>query len=352
MVLTLVGVVGLSILISASCSLLESVLYSTRRITLQAGVQRGDRMAVMMEKLKSNVDSPLAAILILNTIANTAGAAVAGWAASQVWGAGSLWVFSIAFTLAILFFSEILPKTVGAVYWRGLWRRTVYPLLGMVFLLYPLIFLTRAVTRLVTGRKGAGARVSEEEILAAAKLGQMGGEISEMEHQLIRNIIYLEEVKAADIMTPRTVLLAADGRLTAGEVGREAAQWPFSRVPIYEGNLDQVVGYVLKYEVMGRALEAGETRLTELAKPLHFVPASANALNLLKLFLGRGQHVFGVVDEYGGLMGLVTLEDVLESLVGSEIVDESDVIVDLQELARQSGRAMLEAELEEENDRS
>lgn len=350
MVLTLAGVVTLAILISAGCSLLESVLYSTRRITLQAGLQRGDRMAVMMQRLKANVDSPLSAILILNTVANTAGAAVAGWAAGQVWGAGSLWVFSLAFTLAILLFSEIVPKTVGAVYWRGLWRGTVYPLRAMVWLLYPLIVLTRAVTRLITGRQGSGGRVSEDEILAAAQLGEQGGEISEMEHRLIRNIINLEEVRAADIMTPRTVLLAVDGRLTVGQVGREAARWPFSRVPVYQDRLDQVVGYVLRYEVMERALDHGDTRLSELAKPLHFVPGSANALNLLSSFLRRGQHMFMVVDEYGGIMGVVTLEDVLESLVGSEIVDESDEIVDLQELARLRGRAKLISELEDSDE--
>lgn len=348
MVFTLVAVVGLSIMISAGCSLLESVLYSTRRLTLEAEAAGGDHAAALMMGLKLNVDRPLSAILILNTVANTAGASVAGWAAAHVWGAHSLWAFSIAFTLGILFFSEILPKTVGAVYWRKLWRRTVWPLKAMIWILAPLIALTRIVTVSITGKSGLKASVSQEEILAAARMGSAGGQISEMEHQLIRNIIGLEDIRATDIMTPRTVIQAAEGGLTAGQLGARAASWPVTRIPVFRGNLDQVIGYVLKTDVLVCGLGESDTTLAEMAKPVQFVPGSVDALSLLSRFLRSREQMFIVVDEYGGTMGLVTLEDVVESLVGSEIVDEEDVIVDMQEMARQSGRAKLDPNAEDD----
>lgn len=338
---TLIFAVGVSILVSALCSLLESVLYSTRILTLEAAASRGSAAALLMRGLKLELDRPLAAILILNTAANTAGAALAGWAAAQVWGAGSLWVFSLSFTLAILFFSEIIPKTVGAVFWRGLWPSAVYLLRFMVTLLGPLIWLTRAVTRLITRGRAKAAQVSEEEILAAARLGAKGGEITTMEAELIQNIICLEELTAADIMTPRTVMLSVEGSRRVGQVQPEARRWVHTRVPVYKGDPDEVKGYVLKHDIVQADGEALARPLFSLAKPVRFVPPFSNALTLLHSFLTRRHHLALVVDEYGGIMGLVTLEDVIESLVGSEIVDEIDQAVDLQELARQRGRAML-----------
>lgn len=342
MLFTLIGVVALSILISAVCSLLEAVLYSTRFLTLEAASANGDRAARSMIGLKSSVDRPLAAILILNTVANTAGAAVAGWAAAQVWGAGVLWVFSLVFTLCILIFSEILPKTVGAVFWPGLWRHTVLPLKAMVTVLSPIIALTRGMTHMITGVDKKKVPVSEAEILAAAKLGRRGGEITEMEHTLIKNIISLEDIHAEGIMTPRTVMLAVDGGTPLAQAAVQARQWPFSRVPVFGQSADDVVGYVLKYEVLSQAEEHPDKPLRELVKRVHFVPGSANALNLLSSFLHGREHFYMVVDEYGGVMGVITLEDVLESLVGSEIVDESDMIDDMQALARESGKAWMD----------
>ncbi len=345
---TLIIAVSAAILLSALCSLLESVLYSTRTITLEAAAAAGDRRARAMRGLKSHLDRPLAAILILNTAANTAGAALAGWAAAEVWGPGSLWAFSIFFTLAILLFSEIIPKTVGAVFWRKLWGPAIYPLKAMVLVFRPLIWLSQAVTGLITARRGKDSPVSEEEILAAARLGARGGEISRMEAELINNIIKLEEISAADIMTPRTVMQTLNGELRVAEVEPEARHWAHTRVPVWRGSPDQIEGYVLQDEII-RAGEAERSKtLFELAKPVRFVPPGANALKLLANFLSSREHLVIVVDEYGGVMGLVTLEDVIESLVGSEIVDETDVEVDLQEAARRQAKAVLEASREEE----
>lgn len=345
--LTLILATGLAIGISAVCSLLESVLYSTRVITLEAAAAAGDAKAEAMRQLKSKIDLPLSAILILNTMANTAGASLAGWAAGQVWGARSLWAFSIVFTLTILLLSEILPKTVGAVYWRWLWPGSVWPLKAMVTALRPLIWVTQSLTNLVTRRKPPTAAVSEAEILAAARLGMHGGEISQMEADLIRNIIALEEVTARDIMTPRTVIFSVDGARTLGDVREEARDWGHTRLPAYLGGVEDVVGYVLKDEVCRLAEQQPDTPLSSLAKPVRFVPATANALNLLGRLLRTRQHMYLVVDEYGGIMGLITLEDLLETLVGTEIVDEKDRWADLQELARRRGEAVLKASEED-----
>ena len=341
--LTLVLAVGLSIVVSATCSLLESVLYSTRVITLEASAAADKAKAHRMLNIKSKIENPLSAILILNTLANTAGASLAGWAAGEVWGAGSLWVFSLVFTLAILLFSEIIPKTVGAVHWKLLWRHSVTPILSMCLVLKPVIMLTQAVTRLITKSRDQGSQISEDEILAAARLGATGGEISLLERDLIQNIIHLEDVKAADILTPRTVMLMVDAKSELGEVRSRAAGWPYSRVPVYQETMDQVVGYILKNEILSAPQGRNADQVREMAKPVSFVPASANALSLLSSFLRRREHLYMVVDEYGGIMGLVTLEDVLESLVGSEIVDESDTVADLQEMARQRGAQVLDA---------
>ncbi|MFZ5587300.1 MAG: hemolysin family protein [Thermodesulfobacteriota bacterium] len=339
--LTLVLAVVVTVGVSFFCSLLESVLYSTRAITLEAQASQGSRQALAMKRLKAEVETPLAAILILNTLSNTGGAALAGWAAGEVWGPGSLLVFSAAFTLAILLVSEILPKTLGAVHWRTMWHLVVGPLTVMVIALRPLIWLTQALTRLVTKGRSATSRVSEDEILAAARMGARGGEISKLEHDLIQNIIALEEVRAGDIMTPRTVMFMVDGSRRLSQVAEEAHTWSFTRVPVYVGNPDEVVGYVLKGEVLARDPRQKDERLLKLAKRVRFVPPSANALDLLNSFLRRREHLCLVVDEYGGIMGLLTLEDVLETLVGSEIVDEKDQVADMRELARKRGRRVL-----------
>lgn len=333
---TLVLAVGISILVSALCSLLESILYSTRSFTVEAALAGGDHRARQMRSFKSKVDRPLSAILILNTLANTAGAALAGWAAGQLWGGGSLWSFSLSFTAAILIFSEIIPKTVGAVHWPALWHWSVLPLQIITTICTPFIAMVRGLTKLITQGKSGAPTISEEEILAAARMGARDGQISQMESNLIQNIIMLEEVKATDIMTPRTVIFSLDGETPIPVAKRNCLKWPLTRVPVYMNHPEEVVGYVMKTDLLA-SQEDSSQMVKSLAKQIHFVPGSANALYLLNLFLRRREHIRMVVDEYGGIMGLVTLEDVLETLVGSEIVDESDNVADMQELARKRG---------------
>ncbi|ADK84066.1 protein of unknown function DUF21 [Desulfarculus baarsii DSM 2075] len=329
--------------VSFLCSLLEAVLFSTRVISLEAAMEGGSSAAAQMLGLKARMERTLSAILILNTLAHTGGASIAGWAAGDLWGADSLFIFSVLFTLSTLVFTEILPKTLGTLYWRGLWPWAVTPLKIMIVGLTPLIWLTQLLTRVFTrkGQATASPHVSEQEILAAASMGQRGGEISQMEAELIHNIIGLEEISASDIMTPRTVMKLANGALNVSQILPEARKWSYSRLPVYVGDPENIVGYVLRDHILATDPARHDPKVSELARPLHFVPASANALRLLKHFLSRRAHMCVVVDEYGGVDGLVTMEDVLESLVGAEIVDETDQVVDMQELARRRAKDML-----------
>jgi len=340
---TLIWAVCASVSISAICSILESILYSTRVVTLEARVADGSRLAQTMRAFKAEVDRPLSAILIMNTLANTAGAALAGWAAGQVWGAGSLWIFSLVFTMTILLFSEILPKTVGAVYWRKLWPASVWPLRVLVAILWPFVWATRFITGLITLRGDKAQLVSEDEIIAAAKMSAHGGEISHGEAEMIRNVIRLEEVRAESIMTPRTVILSVDGDRLVSEVQADAEKWRYTRIPIFEGNADTLVGYVLRHEVCSVKGQELDTPLRNLAKPIRFVAPDASALNLLNRFLSQREHISAVADEYGGIAGLITMEDVIEALVGREIVDEKDEVVDTRVLAREKGKRVIQA---------
>ncbi|MBU0513593.1 MAG: DUF21 domain-containing protein [Proteobacteria bacterium] len=346
MVTTLIVAVGISLVFSTLCSLLEAVLFATRVIALEAAQAKGEglaaRSAGIMRRYKERMDRPLSAILILNTLAHTIGAALAGWAAGELWGAGSLWIFSLAFTLAILIFTEIIPKTVGAVHWRVLWPLSVWGLKALEILLLPVIWMTQMITSLISKDIGRTPLISEDEILAAAKLGARGGEISRFEHALIDNIIGLEEKTAREIMTPRTVMETVDGSLSVGQAQAMAPPWAFTRVPVWVGDPDEVVGYVLKPEIMQAAPADLDRPLAEMAKPIRFVVDQTNVLALLEALLKRREHIYVVIDEYGSIRGLVTLEDVLESLLGHEIVDEKDVAVDLQEVARRRGRAVLD----------
>ena len=333
--------VAISQVVSFICSLLEAVLFSTRAISLEAAIEQGSAPARQMREFKNRMERPLSSILILNTLAHTGGASVAGWAAGDIWGADSLVIFSAVFTFSTLAFTEILPKTLGTNHWRSLWPWAVTPLKVMILTLAPLVWLIQTLNRAFSGGHAATTKVSEQEILAAARMGARGGEISKLEHDLIRNIIALEEVKAEEIMTPRTVMFSVDGSRRLSQVAERARTWPFSRVPVYVGQPDEVVGYVLKSEILSRDWRQKDERLLKLAKRVRFVPPSANALDLLTSFLRHREHVCLVVDEYGGIMGLLTLEDVLETLVGSEIVDEKDQVADLRELARKRARRFL-----------
>lgn len=333
----LILVVCLTLAVSALCSLFEATLYSTRVGALEA-VQSPGRLKKLAQSfigMKREVDVPIAAILILNTVANTAGATLAGMYAVDVLGASRVLLFSLIFTLSILFISEILPKTLGAVYWQKIWPLTVWPLIAMKYALYPAILVTQFVTKVLT-RGQTTMHITEDEIVAMARLGAQSGEISLEESLMVHNIIELENKEVREIMTPRPVIFSLAADLTVEEALPEVASKGLTRIPIYEHDREHIVGYVMLQDLSAaQTLNRSHATLRTLAKRISFIPETVNCLTLLTTFLKFRRHIAIVSDEYGGVAGLVTLEDLIETLLGAEIVDETDRVVDLQQRARQ-----------------
>jgi CBS domain containing-hemolysin-like protein len=287
-----------------------------------------------MIQMKKQISVPIAAILILNTIANTAGATIAGMYAHKILGAVFVPLFSIVFTLAILFFAEIIPKTMGAVYWRNLWPVVIWPLTVMKYPLYPLIWITEKFSAFLT-RGRPPAPMTEEDILGAIRLGAKEGEISEWESLMVHNIIKLENTEVREVMTPRKVMFSLDSNMSVEEALKAAVTKGISRIPVYGEDKDNIEGYVMIHELgSAKSLSEPNTPLSAIVKPISIVAETTNCLTLLNRFLKKRSHIAIVEDEYGSVAGLVTLEDLLETVLGAEIVDETDKVVDLQKLAR------------------
>lgn len=331
----LVLVVATTIIISSQCSLYEAILYSTRMGTLEAERtnERRRLKARRMIEMKQQISVPLSAILILNTLANTAGATIAGMYAHKALGESMVPVFSVIFTLGILFFAEIIPKTMGAVHWRRLWPSVIWPLTLMKYALYPAIFITRKLSESITGRE-SGPAITEEDILGAIRLGAKGGEITQQESLMLHNIIRLETIPVTQVMTPRTVMFVLDEELTVEKGLEEASEKGFTRIPVYRKERENLVGYVMIHDLSVAKVKQPNARLSDLMKPIPIVQENQNCLVLLTQFLKTRRQIAVIWDEYGGVAGVVTLEDVVETLLGAEIVDENDAVVDLQKLAK------------------
>ncbi|SDB01721.1 Hemolysin, contains CBS domains [Desulfonatronum thiosulfatophilum] len=335
----LLVVVGLATLVSGLCSLSEAVLYSVPWSHLEQMRKSGKKSGLLLFDLRNNVERPIAAILTLNTVANTAGAAVAGAFAAALFGTESLIYFSAIFTVIILVFAEILPKTIGVMYSRQLAGFLAKPLCGMVLVFSPVIWLMDRVTRLI-GRKKSGPDTSEDDLRAVISLTRRAGVIKAHEELSIRNILTLDTKMVKDILTPRTVIFSFPSELTVGQARKLKTAWPHSRIPVYdEDDQEDIVGLVYRRELLeALANDQDDLVLSKLMKPVQFVLETTTLDKLLVRFLESRMHMFIVLDEYGGLAGLVTLEDVLEEILGSEIVDETDQVVDMRELARQRRR--------------
>jgi CBS domain containing-hemolysin-like protein len=334
--LLLISIVFITVFISANCSLYEAVLYSTRRASLEAAKNQNQktRLASLMIEMKNNISKPIAAILILNTIANTAGASVAGMYAADIFGHYWVPLFSLVFTLLILFLAEIMPKTIGAVHWKGLWSSVVYPLNIMKNVLAPLIFITEKFTKVFT-KKRQLATITEDEILALVHLGAREGEISKDESRMVRNIINLEDKLIREIMTPRKMIFSLPSNITVGKAMQMLSGKGHSRIPVYDGDKENITGYIMLHDISSADLiHKPDTPLKSIIRPISFVPQNTNCLTVLTTFLKQRKQIAIVIDEFGGVDGLVSLEDLLETVLGSEIVDETDRIVDLQEAAR------------------
>jgi CBS domain containing-hemolysin-like protein len=331
----LVVYISLALVVSFLCSIMEAVLLSITPSYVAVREQQGHRYAELMRRLKSNVDRPLAAILSLNTIAHTVGAAGAGAQAALVFGDTIIGIFSAALTLAILVLSEIIPKTLGAVYWRRLAPLVARMLVPTIWLMWPLVLLSKGLTRLLSRGKPETS-VSREEISALADIGHREGVFEAEESRILKSLFRFGSLRARDIMTPRIVMFALPATTTVGEVLHEHGQMRFSRIPLYGRNRDEIMGYVLKDDILLKgARDELDLAVSALNREMVVVPDGMPLPELFERLLDTGEHIALVVDEYGGVEGLVSMEDVVETLLGLEIVDEADTVEDMQALARQ-----------------
>lgn len=327
--------VSFALVVSAICSLFEAVLYTVPRTHIESLAQMGSASGRLFKEFRKEIDRPIAAILSLNTIAHTAGAALSGAFALAVFGPQWIAVFSVFFTLAILIFSEVIPKTAGVVYSRPLASLIARPLQFLVWFFTPAIWLCQFATRRVS-KQGPERGVSEEELILMTRLGLHAGSIEPDEAEVIQNILSLESKKVRSIMTPRTVVFFLSIHLSVEEARKKEGILNYSRIPVYDKDPEDVVGIIHARELFSTQTEDPQkVQLMQLLRPVHFVPDSLSLDILLRQFLGRRQHMFIVIGEFGEWAGVVTLEDVLEEILGREIVDEFDEVVDLRELARQ-----------------
>jgi len=332
----LIFFVLLAIGVSFVCSLAESVLLSMTPSFIADVQESSPKKAEMLKSLKvDNIDQSLAAILTLNTVAHTLGSIGAGAQATIVFGSAWFGLFSALMTLAILFMSEIIPKTLGTVYWRQLSGLVAYFVRGIIMILYPLIWFSERLTKLLVRGKEPQT-FSRREFAALASIGEESGQIDPLESRIIRNLLAFGAIKVEDIMTPRSVMLAFEENKTVAELLVDRPKLTFSRLPIYDGDLDNITGFVLKTDMLlAKVNHAMHKPLTQFQRDITFVFSKMKLFDLLELMLKNRIHIAITVGEYGEVKGLVTLEDVFETLLGLEIVDEIDRVEDMQALARQ-----------------
>lgn len=340
----LVVFVSMALVISFLCSVAETVLLSITPSYIEGlKVQKPEQAARLKLLRQEKIDRSLAAILTMNTVAHTVGAIEAGAQSAIVFGSTWVGLFSAIMTLLILFLSEIVPKTLGAVYWRKLVGITTLYIRALIVLMYPLVVVSEALTRLITRGKTAH-KFSREEFLAMVGFGQKSGEIDEHESKIIQNLFRFRSLKVTDVMTPRVVVTALSEDMPVSEAQKALRHCPFSRLPLYGENIDDITGFALKDKIMMYKPSGGkEPTLTSFKRKLDAVPDFMLLPKLLEVFLDSRQHIAIIVNEYGGVKGLVTLEDVIETLLGMDIVDETDNVTDMRALARQQWSKRAEA---------
>ncbi len=327
-------VVLLVLVTSAICSLFEAVLYSIPATFVEQLEQSGRPAGRILKRMKEQVDRPITAILSLNTISNTGGGALAGALAAGALGGGNVIYFSIGFTLAILLFAEVVPKTIGVVYARQLAPLIARPMHLLVGAFQPLIGLVQIVTKLI--RKGYKEQpVSDADLLTLVVSGLRSGTLNQDEARVIENVLSMDTRTVKQVMTPRPVVFTLSARTSAREAVSEDAIEKYSRIPVFGKDPDDFVGVVRTVDILtAMANDRFDVTMDQIKQNIHFVIDSTRLDNLLRTFLKRRQHLVAVIDEFGGISGIVTLEDVLEELIGREIVDESDQVTDLRAYAQ------------------
>lgn len=333
--LLLLAYVLLALGFSFVCSLCEAALLSMTPSYIASLRESAPRKAEKLKNLREiNLDRSLAAILTVNTIAHTLGAIGAGSKATAVFGDAWFGLFSAGMTLLILFLSEIVPKTLGATHWKKLASFTVVAVNFMVKTMYPLIFVSEKLTRFLSpGKKDND--VNRDEFAAMANMGEEQGVLSDRESAIIQNLLELRSLDVSDVMTPRIVMFTLSKDLTVDEALKVRTHTPFSRIPIYDGEPDHLIGFVLREALLNaQAKDHGDQPIHTFQRELPAVSETATLSKVLDIFLDQHQHIAMVVNEYGEPKGVVSLEDLVETLLGEEIVDEGDKVADMRELAR------------------
>lgn len=323
----------LALSISFLCSIMEAVLLSTPQSYIMT--KKESRWNKKFLVFKKNIDKPLSAILTLNTVAHTVGAAGVGAQATIVFGEAYFGLVSAVLTILILVLTEIIPKTIGANYWKKLMTIAAVIIQIMIIITYPLVILSALITRMFTGN-AHGLSTSREEISAMASIGADQGIFSQKEHIIIQNIIKLKNVKVSAIMTPRVVLAIADENLPISIFLQSKHYLKFSRIPVYADNEDNITGYVFRQTVFEKLAEdQHDLKLKDIRRDIVIVHNSKTLFAVWENLLERREHIALVVDEYGGVDGIVTMEDIIESMLGLEIIDEKDTVADMQNYARE-----------------
>ena len=324
--------------ISFLCSLLESFILSVTHAHISLVSKDRPALGKKLSHFKENINQPLSAILSLNTIANTVGAASVGAITLVEFGSNWVAIMSGILTLCILIFSEIIPKTVGALYWKKILVPATFAVQVLIIMTYPLVVFLEFLSKWLAKAENED-KVSREEVIAMAELGEDEGTIEESESTVIENVLMLDDISVEEVLTPRSVIFAVNKTNSVREVLDKYNDIEFSRIPVYEDGLDNIIGIVRRHVLLkSKAEDQFDVTMGELAKPIHAVEENDSVGDVLDEFVKRREHLFMVKDQFGQVAGLITLEDAIETLLGVEIVDETDSVVDMRKLALDNWR--------------
>ena len=328
------AVLGISFL----CSLLESFILSVTHAHISLVSKDRPSLGKKLSHFKENINQPLSAILSLNTIANTVGAASVGAITLVEFGSSWVAIMSGILTLSILIFSEIIPKTMGALYWKRILVPATFAVQVLIIMTYPLVVFLELLSKWLAKAENED-KVSREEVIAMAELGEDEGTIEESESTVIENVLMLDDILVEEVLTPRSVIFAVNKTNSVKEVLDKYNDIEFSRIPVYEDGLDNIIGIVRRHILLkSKAEDQFDVTMGELAKPIHVVEENDSVGDVLDEFVKRREHLFMVKDQFGQVAGLITLEDAIETLLGVEIVDETDSVVDMRKLALDNWR--------------
>ncbi|MBP5506172.1 MAG: DUF21 domain-containing protein [Bacteroidales bacterium] len=324
-----------TILVSFLCSVLEATLMSTPISYLSMREEDGSKSAALLKKYKTDIDRPLASILVLNTIANTMGAAIIGGIAAKLWNSTAVGITSAVMTIMILVFAEIIPKTIGATYWRRLTGFTARMISVLIVITYPFVLAAEWITRKVGGDEDEQT-VSREEVSAMANIGEEEGVFEKSENKIIQNIIKLDNIKAFDVMTPRVVAAIAPEKMTLAQFYKDPAFNHHSRIPVYADSPEYITGYILRTEALEMlANDRFKVRLGDIKRDITLFNEEIAISDIWEQLLKNKEQIGLIIDEYGCFTGIITLEDIIETIFGLEIIDEMDEVSDMQQYARE-----------------